>query len=100
MKQTVRHALGVVAVTLSAVTAAIACPVCSTELGQQVRTGIFGPDFWSNLLAVLAPLPVLAAVVFGIHRHFSNEAPGEEPESVPEPPADAAETYARKEIQA
>lgn len=49
-----------------------ACTVCDSELGQQVRAGIFGENFWSTLLAVAAPFPVLlgaiAAVQFGLFR--------------------------------
>ena len=36
---------------------ATACPVCATALGEQVRSGIFGPDFLSNLLAIMLPFP-------------------------------------------
>jgi hypothetical protein len=49
------------------------CPVCSTELGEQVRTGIFGPDFVANLLAIVLPFPILAAAVVGLHYLFSNK---------------------------
>ncbi len=51
---------------------AAACTVCDSELGQQVRAGIFGEDFWSTLLSVAAPFPFLlgavAAVQFGLFR--------------------------------
>lgn len=38
---------------------ASACPICNTATGQQVRAGIFGNDFWSTLLVVVSPFPVL-----------------------------------------
>jgi hypothetical protein len=42
---------------------AAACPLCNTETGQQVRAGIFGEDFWSTLLVVLSPFPVLLLAI-------------------------------------
>lgn len=39
--------------------APLACTVCDTELGQQIRAGIFNDEFWPTLAAVLAPFPVL-----------------------------------------
>jgi hypothetical protein len=32
-----------------------ACTVCDSDSGEQVRAGIFSDDFWSTMLAVLAP---------------------------------------------
>ena len=55
---------------------ATACPVCATALGEQVRSGIFGPDFLSNLLAIMLPFPVLAAAVIALHYVYSAERPG------------------------
>ncbi len=37
----------------------LGCTVCDTELGQQIRAGIFDAEFWPTLAAVLAPFPVL-----------------------------------------
>ena len=39
----------------------LACTVCDTEVGEQVRAGIFNREFWPTLAAVLAPFPVLLA---------------------------------------
>ncbi len=39
--------------------ASLACTMCDTALGQQVRAGIFDDKFWPTLVAVLAPFPVL-----------------------------------------
>lgn len=43
-------------------TAALACPLCHTETGQQVRAGILGPGFATNLLAILIPFAICLAV--------------------------------------
>jgi hypothetical protein len=39
-----------------------ACPVCLSETGVQVRA-LLVADFWSNLAATFAPVPVLVACV-------------------------------------
>ena len=46
---------------------AAACPICDTETGQQVRSGIFGDDFWMTLAAVAAPFPVLLLAIAAYH---------------------------------
>lgn len=38
---------------------ASACPLCDSETGKQVRAGILGDDFWSTLMVVVSPFPVL-----------------------------------------
>lgn len=53
--------------TLLSVSAAAACPLCDTGTGQQVRAGIFGEDFTSNLLATLAPFPFFALFAGVLH---------------------------------
>jgi hypothetical protein len=45
-----------------------ACPLCHSELGAQVRAGIFGAHFLADLLAVLSPFPVLALAILGVRR--------------------------------
>lgn len=42
-----------------------ACAVCDSELGRQVRAGVFNSEFAPTTLAVLAPFPlfVLAALL-------------------------------------
>lgn len=42
---------------------ALACTVCDSETGQQVRAGIFGDAFWTTLAGVIAPFPVLLIVI-------------------------------------
>jgi hypothetical protein len=54
--------------TLGVHAAAHACPLCHSELGEQVRAGIFGATFFTDLLAVLSPFPVLAAVLIALDR--------------------------------
>ena len=46
---------------------ALACTVCDTGTGEQVRAGLFDNDFGRTLVAVLLPFPVLLAVVAMIH---------------------------------
>lgn len=46
---------------------ALACPLCKSETGRQVRAGIFDADFGYNLLLTLLPFIVLLAVVALIH---------------------------------
>lgn len=62
----------ITATLLLAPTVAAACTVCDSELGQQVRAGIFTDNFWSTLLAIAAPFPVLlvgvAAVQYALFR--------------------------------
>ncbi len=42
---------------------ASACTVCESQAGQQVRAGIFGDEFWTTLVGVVAPFPVLLAII-------------------------------------
>jgi hypothetical protein len=42
--------------------AASACPLCDTEAGGAVRSGIFDGNFASHLLGVLAPALALAGL--------------------------------------
>lgn len=41
----------------------LACPVCDTENGTQVRAGVFNDQFGWNLLKVSSPFPVLLGAV-------------------------------------
>lgn len=49
---------------------ASACMVCNTELGHQIRHGVFDGHFASTAVAVLLPFPLFvlagAAVHFGV----------------------------------
>jgi hypothetical protein len=40
-----------------------ACPICDSETGNQVREGIFGKEFGTNVLLTLAPVPVLFGMI-------------------------------------
>lgn len=64
-------------VGLSSVCASItaACPLCHTDLGQQVSAGIFGPDFWSNLFFVLLPFPIFLLLAAALHYGFRRRIP-------------------------
>ena len=46
---------------------ASACTICDTETAQQVRAGIFSENFWSILLAVASPFPVLLGATALLH---------------------------------
>jgi hypothetical protein len=50
---------------------AMACPYCETEIGKQVRTGIFNGQFWSNVTLTLLPLFVLLGIVALIYFDLS-----------------------------
>jgi len=52
---------------------AIACPVCHTSTGVQVRRGIFNDDFAKNVLQTVAPFPVFALAIAGVRRALGNE---------------------------
>ena len=58
---------------------AVACPLCESATGREVRAGIFDKHFAATLLAVLLPFPVLAAVVALIYRGPPWSEPVEEP---------------------
>ncbi len=45
----------------------LACTVCDSDTGQQVRAGIFNNDFVPTLAAVLAPFPLLLLAVAAVH---------------------------------
>jgi hypothetical protein len=57
----------------------LACPICSSPTGQQVRKGIFGDDFWGTLLVVVSPFPVLllciAAYYYGLPKFGRPSSP-------------------------
>jgi hypothetical protein len=43
---------------------ALACTLCHSDVSQVVRARLAGADFLENLLAVMAPMPVLLAAVY------------------------------------
>jgi hypothetical protein len=45
----------------------LACPVCDSATGAQVREGIFNVDFAQNLVGILLPGLVLGAIVAAVH---------------------------------
>ena len=42
-------------------------PFVAPETGQQVRAGIFNDEFWSTLLVVASPFPVLLLAIAAYH---------------------------------
>ena len=47
---------------------AISCTVCDSEVGREVRNGVFNEGFGATLLAVVAPFPLLFVAVWIVHR--------------------------------
>lgn len=60
-------ALTALLTSLTFATTALACPVCDSDTGQEVRDGIFNEDFLTDAAAVLLPVPVLIGIVMAIH---------------------------------
>jgi uncharacterized membrane protein len=54
-------------IPLVSASTALACPLCDSETGRQVRAGIFNADFVTNLVLTLLPFPVLLGLVAWIH---------------------------------
>ena len=46
----------------------LACPICDSPTGEQVRAGIAGDGLTIGVLATLLPFAITAAVVAVIHR--------------------------------
>jgi hypothetical protein len=61
-------------VAISTAPPAFACPVCHSDLGEQVRAAIFGPSFASNLIAILSPFAIVAVLVCVLAATFSSRA--------------------------
>ncbi|WP_439629110.1 hypothetical protein [Gemmata sp.] len=57
----------VAAAALACTAPAAACPLCDTATGERVRAATLSADFGANLLLVLLPFPVLAALVALVH---------------------------------
>jgi hypothetical protein len=55
------------AILWSALAPILACPVCDTGTGREVRAGILGGDLVVTLLAVTLPFTLVAAVVAFVH---------------------------------
>lgn len=69
-----------------------ACPLCDTQTGRQVREGIFGDDFWSTLLVVTSPFPVLLLTLAAyqydwlrLGKNKANASPSESSQAPPKP---------------
>src|SRR5215470_4175033 len=75
---------GPVGVSFLCASIAAACPVCHTDLGRQVRDGIFGADFWPNLFFVLLPFPIFLSLAAALHYGFSRRTPNAKGADSPE----------------
>jgi hypothetical protein len=49
-------------------TQALACTLCHSRISEDVRAAVFGPDLWSNVAALLAPMPVLTIAVLLVRK--------------------------------
>ena len=49
---------------------ASACTLCHSRLAEEVRAAVFGPDFWANVAAIVAPIPLLLAAVVTVRRYL------------------------------
>jgi hypothetical protein len=47
--------------------AGFACPVCRSEVGEQVRAGILDENFRFHLLASALPFPIFLVIVAALH---------------------------------
>lgn len=65
------------AVVVLAAAPASACPICHSETGEQVRAGIFGEDFGSNLLACVLPFPISLCIAAALHFGADSRVAGE-----------------------
>jgi hypothetical protein len=78
-----RVAVGALFLSLLLVVPALACPVCDTSTGQQVRQGIFDNRFGVNLLLTLLPFPIFVGIAAALYHGF----PGGQQRTSP-PPGD------------
>ena len=61
----------VLIVMLSKGTFVVACSLCESETGRQVRAGIFDEQFGYHLLITVLPFPVLLVITALIHFGWS-----------------------------
>jgi len=61
------RSVAVAVVLLTGTSPVMACPLCESETGGRVRTGIFDADFGYNLTVTLLPFSVFLAIVALIH---------------------------------
>jgi hypothetical protein len=65
-------ALSILTVVFSGVAAA--CPICDSEVGNQVRAGIFDESFLMHLSLVVAPFIISFVIVGILHLYNSRES--------------------------
>jgi hypothetical protein len=61
-------ALIVFAGTLATTSEAVACTLCQSRVAEDVRTTLFGPDFWWNIGALFSPAPFLMIAVLFLNK--------------------------------
>lgn len=52
-----------------------ACTLCHSDVAAEVRERLFGPDFLSTALSILASLPILLIAVFLAGRDWRRAVP-------------------------
>ena len=57
------QAVWVAVIVLASGSLVSACPLCDSETGRQVQSGIFNDQFWANVLVTASPFPILLAIV-------------------------------------
>ena len=62
---------------LAFASSAVACPICNTSAGDQVRAGILDENFGGTLVAVLLPFPILLGFVALIHFGWPSRRAGD-----------------------
>ncbi len=62
-KRTAIRMLLIIGLLSACSSVALACPLCHTETGKQVRSGIFAEDFGINLLITFLPFAICLGVV-------------------------------------
>jgi hypothetical protein len=66
MARMMPYALMVIALLLAP--RAHACTLCHTDIGRQVRAGVFADDFWQNLGITVLPIALVGGVAVQIRR--------------------------------
>lgn len=74
-----RVSLASVILAMALGTTALACPVCDTGTGREVRDGLFDESFVRNVFAVVLPFPILLGVVAMIHFGWPGRRAGNQP---------------------
>ena len=88
------RAVSASALVLSVAVPGRACPLCESEAGQRVRSGIFAADFGFHLAVTLLPFLAFVAIIrlihFGPPRSKTSPRPVDDPRQEQAPMDSAA----------